>query len=140
MMLRSGIKRGGNSVIFMKLISAVLLAKRFRNTVKDLPVLNDASLLVQDKNLGGIDFNPGNLDIQTNGGKIGFDSSDILTPCLDDENPYCNETELKNFNLNINGLTPVIIQIAPIQNLPMLLGASGKMVFDSTPDDKYFQN
>jgi len=63
---------------------------------------------------GGIDLNPQNLDLQTQGKGIDFKPS----------------LELSDPNLTINGLTPVIIQMIPI-NLPVYLGL--KDVSDETP-------
>ncbi len=99
-----------------------LLMEEIKQMVEE--VLHDKSLLGQDNNLGGIDFNPGNFDLQTNGDKIDFDFPNILVPCFSDENPDCSESELENLNFNINGLTPVIIQMTPVHNLPLLLGVS----------------
>lgn len=57
---------------------------------------------------GGIDFNPSNLDLQTQG-----HGSDFRIPSVDME---------KLENMHIEGFTPIIFQIVPITNLPLLLG------------------
>ena len=62
--------------------------------------------------VGGIDFNPAGLNIQEQGTDI-----KINVPAID----------IKIFeNMNINGFTPVIIQIVPITNLPLILGIQTK--------------
>jgi len=65
---------------------------------------------------GGIDFNPNNLDIQVQGERIEFrlpvDSIDL-------------------HNIRIDGFTPVIINVTPLINLPLLLG----LVDDEEPED-----
>jgi hypothetical protein len=60
------------------------------------------------KNPGGIDLNPGYLDLQTQGQEIEFDI------------PFDAQTIM---NAPIDGFAPVIIQIVPA-NIPMLLGKS----------------
>lgn len=60
-----------------------------------------------DDPVGGIDFNPSNLTIESQG------KMDELNVPL-----YLQSPE----NININGLTPVIFQIIPVNSLPMLLG------------------
>jgi len=59
------------------------------------------------KNPGGIDLNPNNLNLQTQGKSFDFqlplDSIDLQ-------------------NIRIDGFTPVIINVAPLTNLPLLLG------------------
>ena len=57
-------------------------------------------------NLGGIDMNQKNLDLETSGEEIKFDR------------PF-DPVQLEN--IKIDGFTPVILQIAPT-NLPLLLG------------------
>jgi len=62
-----------------------------------------------DDNVGGIDLNPAQLNLETQGENIPLDIP----------------TELPSLqNLQIEGLTPIIIQIVPITNLPMILGAT----------------
>ena len=58
--------------------------------------------------VGGIDLNPEMLDLNTQSHNIDF-------------NVPVNLQELEN--MPINGLTPVIINIAPIMNINMLFGA-----------------
>ena len=59
------------------------------------------------KNPGGIDMNPNKLKLQTQGQGVEFNLP--FDPNHLDQIP-------------INGLTPVISQITPITNLPLLLG------------------
>ena len=60
--------------------------------------------------VGGIDLNAAKLDIQEQGNDIKMN-----LPVID----------LKAFeNMNFTGFTPIIINIVPITNLPMLLGAT----------------
>ena len=61
------------------------------------------------QDVGGIDFNPAELNIQEQGNDI-----KISVPAID-----LNALE----NMNINGFTPIIIQVVPITNLPALLGS-----------------
>ncbi len=57
--------------------------------------------------LGGIDLNPGNMEMETN---YGADRIRLPMPTIPLE------------NIKIDGLVPVIIHVAPVTNLPMLLG------------------
>ena len=61
-------------------------------------------------------MNPNNLDLQTQGG--GFE---LQLPL--------NTIDLQN--IHIDGFTPVIINVAPLTNLPLLLG----LVDDGQPQD-----
>jgi len=65
----------------------------------------DSSMLAND--LGGIDLNPNNLNLQTQGNEINIDF--LFDPD-------------QMLNINIDGFLPVIINITPITNLPLLLG------------------
>ncbi|MEK6583959.1 MAG: hypothetical protein AABY66_03785, partial [Nitrospirota bacterium] len=56
---------------------------------------------------GGIDLNPGNMDLRTN---YGADRIQLPMPDIPLE------------NIKIDGLVPFIIRVAPITNLPLLLG------------------
>jgi len=69
----------------------------------------DPSALMQTP--GGIDLNPNNLDLQTQG-----EVAEFNLPF----DPQMLE------NIQIDGLFPVIINITPITNLPLLLGVSEK--------------
>ena len=60
---------------------------------------------------GGIDLNPDLLELKTKGGGIEFQLPENLK--------YLETTP-------INGLTPLIIEIVPVTNLPLLLGVSDK--------------
>ena len=59
--------------------------------------------------VGGIDLNPANLNLH-----IKRDGNGIALPI-----------EFQDVsNINVNGFTPVIINIQPVSNLPLLLGAN----------------
>jgi hypothetical protein len=73
---------------------------KFKNGVYEmLPVAKD---------LGGIDFNPDRMDLKRTGERAALDWG-------------MSQTELEN--VQISGLTPVIIQITPIQDLQEMLSA-----------------
>ncbi|MFC1510305.1 hypothetical protein ACFL49_01460 [Candidatus Omnitrophota bacterium] len=62
-----------------------------------------------EENVGGIDFNPNNLLLETKGEGIKFNV------------PF----DLQNLeSSSVTGASPVILQITPITNLPLLLGIS----------------
>lgn len=63
---------------------------------------------------GGIDFNPGAMELTTEGGQINFQMDPVLMQNLDPD--------------NVIGATPVIIQITPLTNYFPLLGLE-------TPDE-----
>jgi len=75
---------------------------------------------------GGIDFNPNNLNLQTQG----VDYNVPIDPQLLEE---LTSTPL-------DGLTPVIFQIVPVTNLPLLLGIADQLEtsppFDTSQDDR----
>jgi len=62
---------------------------------------------VERDDIGGIDMNPNNLNLQTQGGRF-----DLKLPL--------NSIDLQN--IRIDGFTPVIINVTPLTNLPLLLG------------------
>ncbi len=62
-----------------------------------------------NERVGGIDFNPNQLEIESQGGPIQFD----------------NDLILENMD-KIKGFSPVIFQIVPVTNLPLLLGVKEK--------------
>jgi len=70
---------------------------------------DDSAMFTETKKeIGGIDFNPTDLDIETRGEDIDFG-----TP-----------VNIQNLeNMQIEGFTPVIFQIIPVTNIPLLLGA-----------------
>jgi len=82
------------------IISIIPEAERVDRTVDD-----DAATAPDRK--GGIDFNPALLDLQIKRDEHGIPLP--IDPAMID-------------NININGLTPVIIQLTPITNLPLILG------------------
>ncbi len=69
---------------------------------------SDKSIL--GKEVGGIDFNPGLLDLEIQGKGQSFNA------------PNVNQN-LQNIHIG-EGLSPIIINITPITNLPLLLGAT----------------
>ncbi len=75
----------------------------------DVSGKEDHSMLGTDKAnpLGGIDFNPENLNINVQ------NKSDAIQFHFDPD---------KYKNMNINGLYPVIINMTPVTNIPLLLG------------------
>ena len=64
---------------------------------------------------GGIDLNPSHLELNTKGDAIEFDAP-VNLPTLD-------EVESRALS-EVEGFIPVIINITPVTNLPMLLGIS----------------
>jgi len=70
---------------------------------------------------GGIDFRPGQLDLETSGEGMNM-SFPTITPCLEDSSA-CPWGELGNHPMlqNIQGFIPIIIQMVPT-TLPLLLG------------------
>jgi len=65
---------------------------------------------VQSDNLGGIDFNPNNINLSEQGDKIQINFT---------------ATDIQNLNLeSINGILPVIINISPLPSVLPLLGLS----------------
>ena len=85
--------------------------------LEDIPeLLGDQAMLGEsreatEENVGGIDLNPALLELNTQGEDIDFDVPVAI-----------DEIDAKG----ITGFTPVIFQITPIQNLPLLLGEKGK--------------
>ena len=78
----------------------------------------DARRKRQDVKNGGIDFNPENLNIDVEQNGEGF-----VMPAFD-------PAMLKGINpATIEGFVPVIINVAPVTNLPLLLG----IVDETTP-------
>ena len=69
----------------------------------------DNALLTEDTK-GGIDLNPANYELRTQG-------EWVFTPT------YFTPQELHN--ININGFVPVIINISPLTDIPLLLGTTG---------------
>jgi hypothetical protein len=67
---------------------------------------NKTTAKMDNESVGGVDFKPANLNLERWGNAIQFDLSD---------------QDLEN--IQIDALYPVIINIAPITDLPMLLGA-----------------
>jgi len=74
-------------------------------------VRKDAAMLTDEKPVGGIDFNPANLNL-----KINHDENGKPLPL----------TPQQIENINLDGLTPVIINIMPITDIPMLLGEAAE--------------
>lgn len=76
----------------------------------DLKGLQDPAMMVtkDDETPGGIDLNPNKMDLQTTG-----ENTPLYTPV--------DPAMLENM-INIDGAYPVIINITPVLNLPLLLG------------------
>jgi len=87
------------------------------------PDLDDDAMM---SDVGGIDFNPNNLNLKQQGQEIKFD-----LPAFDPQNIQPE---------SINGILPVIINIIPVTNFPLLLGLVDQeedqkdISFDSTLD------
>ncbi len=87
-----------------------------KTTSKSLYELEDSDIsTIKPDKLGGIDFNPDQLNIEKRGQGVKFN---VNIP-----------EELRNLNADsINGITPIILQIVPITNLPIFLGVNEKQV------------
>jgi len=78
---------------------------------KEAAQMKDAAVLTLEETVpGGIDFNPNNLQLITQGGSINFKMSTDIPDLL---------------NAPITGFTPIILQMTPVSNLPLLLGSEG---------------
>ena len=77
-------------------------------------------------NPGGIDLTSTGLDLETTGGGVDLQINwaTVGLPCGDDDKDgICERLDEEGVReMDINGLTPVIFQIQPIGNLPLLLG------------------
>jgi len=91
--VRKGITSSPVKAVVSDQSSVVSKASDERRTTKD--------------ELGGIDLNPGNMELETN---YGADRIQLPMPTIPLE------------NIKIDGLVPVIIHVAPVTNLPLLLG------------------
>jgi hypothetical protein len=80
---------------------------------------SSSSPLSDDTKKGGIDLNPGNMDLQTN---YGGERIQLPMPNIPLE------------NIKIDGLVPIIIHVAPVVNLPFLLGLSDVPETDDTAE------
>jgi len=74
------------------------------------PALCSISMGSEPPNRGGIDFNPTNLNLEIKGDGI--------------QVPELNFDPAQLGQMNIDGFYPVIYNIVPVMNLPMLLGVS----------------
>ena len=72
----------------------------------------DKAMLSINADVGGINLNPANLAIDEEGSDLNLNISPADLEILQ--------------NSNFNGFTPVIIQIVPITNLPLILGVQQK--------------
>lgn len=75
--------------------------------IRDDQLANETVRMTQDAKYGGIDLNPAHLDLQ-----IKRDGKGIPLPLF--------QQPIETFN--IEGFVPVIINVTPITNLPLLLG------------------
>ncbi|MFC1510226.1 response regulator, partial [Candidatus Omnitrophota bacterium] len=77
----------------------------------------DLMLKTHDSKKGGIDFNPEFLDMQ-----IKRDGAGVSVNLL--------EAEIEALRLNIDGFVPIIINMTPVANIPLLLGLEGDFSID----------
>ncbi len=95
-----------------RLINPVSVIIKSEGGKVDKAMLADSQSGVDTSSVGGIDLDPTDLNIQEQGTEI-----KINVPAID----------LKTLeNMNINGFTPIIIQIVPITNLPLIPGVQKK--------------
>ena len=81
--------------------------KLLLNKIKEILNIpqDDKSSIVSEDTYGGIDFNPGNLNIQSEGKKV-----EVFLP-----------NNLQEYqDIEINGLVPFILNVTPISSLPLL--------------------
>jgi len=119
-------KSGSNGFIYsvrkyFEKISTVESVDKFSNL---MPFMVDSAIVANKDPLGGIDLNPDNLHLKTKGNGINLSLPFSGLPCLDhDGDGQCEEVDIKELeNMNIEGVSPVILKITPIINLPMILG------------------
>jgi len=75
----------------------------------------DTAMLGRDNpEYGGIDFNPNELNLSQEGGEISFTVDNAMLQSLKSE--------------NVQGITPVLINITPITNFAPLLGLSNENI------------
>ncbi len=75
---------------------------------------DNAALVQVDQHVGGIDINPNKISIQTEGEGIKF-------------NKAINTQELEKLKSTpLDGFSPVILQIVPINNVPLLFGVNAQ--------------
>ena len=87
------------------------LAMNVQGEVKVVKTRAPAAIEISSKNLGGIDLNPKNIHLERQGQRI-----KIQFP-----------KSLQNYEgHDINGFVPVIINVTPISNIPLLLGLSSE--------------
>jgi len=73
-------------------------------------------------NPGGIDFTPDTLPLETRGEGVEWDIPFSGIPCMDTtDEGLCEELNTAALE-NINGVTPVIFQMVPLQNINLFLG------------------
>ena len=86
-----------------------VVLQELRKLMAAAPV-KDKAMMTKPSDVGGIDLNPAKLDIQSEGQDI-----QMNVPAMD---PKMFEGP------GFKGLTPFIIQIVPVTNLPLLFGTS----------------
>ena len=67
----------------------------------------ESAVLSSERDIGGIDMNPNNLDLDVGGDEIKLD--------------FTSDSQVLN-NIRVDGYIPVIINVAPIKNIPLLIG------------------
>ncbi|VAX35449.1 hypothetical protein MNBD_UNCLBAC01-1961, partial [hydrothermal vent metagenome] len=82
-----------------------------------LRTIRSTALIQEPHTKGGIDFDPNKMNIEERGKGVKFDF-----PVVDAAGSPVNINNIDN----INGFNPVIINIAPIINLPLILGLDAK--------------
>jgi len=98
----------GNIINISKEVKKIVVAAA-SPVITDNQLTDNAVFAAQSKKKGGIDLNPAHLDLQ-----IKRDGSGVPLPLL--QQPI--------ENMHIEGFVPVIINVTPIMNLPMLLGVT----------------
>ncbi len=91
-------------------------------------VRNDRSMLNSNitsrpQKTGGIDFDPGLLELETRGDGVGFDGVFAGVPCLEEDEAAggCQEFDWQALEtMPITGFTPVIIRMLPVVSLQTL--------------------
>jgi chemotaxis receptor (MCP) glutamine deamidase CheD len=86
--------------------------------------LRDSVTLSNEGAKGGIDLNPASMNLETKGRGIDLDFTQSGLPCLDEDGDgRCEVLDFEQIKqMNINGFSPVIIQMTPVPSLLLLLG------------------
>ncbi|OGW97834.1 MAG: hypothetical protein A2Y04_00050 [Omnitrophica WOR_2 bacterium GWC2_45_7] len=122
-----GLGMGENKVDltgFIKLLEKIHSKLSWDEVKKEWLLSSDPAILSNRDTKGGIDLNPVGMNLETKGKGVDFDFTAIGLPCLDEDNDgRCEALDLEQIKqMDINGFSPVIIQMTPVVNLPLLLG------------------